>query len=171
MYYVPGNIAGARELVLGQGPKTGSLSIEERFEEMNKLLLSTSATLALALASAGVGYAQTSQTPNSQTPPASEQSQSSSEQQQDSQGQMQLSKSQTEQVQKALKSAGLYKGPIDGEMGPRMKQAVSQFQQQNGLNQTGVVDQQTFAALSNNNNNQGSNNQNQGTAPTPNTTR
>jgi peptidoglycan hydrolase-like protein with peptidoglycan-binding domain len=83
---------------------------------------------------------------------------------------MQLSTSQAEQVQKELKSAGLYKGPIDGEVGPKMKQAISQFQQQNGLNQTGVVDQQTFAALSYNNN-QGSNNQNEGTAPTPNTTR
>jgi len=46
-----------------------------------------------------------------------------------------------------------------------MKQAISQFQPQNGLNQTGVVDQQIFAVLSNNNNNQRSNNQNQGTVP------
>jgi peptidoglycan hydrolase-like protein with peptidoglycan-binding domain len=138
---------------------------------MNRLLLSASATVALAFASAGVGYAQTSPATHSQTPATSEPSQSSTEQPQGSQGQMQLSKSQAEQVQKELKSAGLYKGPIDGEVGPKMKQAISQFQQQNGLNQTGVVDQQTFAALSNNNNNQGSKNQNEGTALTPNTTR
>jgi peptidoglycan hydrolase-like protein with peptidoglycan-binding domain len=137
---------------------------------MNRLLLTTTTAVAFALAFSGVGHAQTSPATHSQTP--TEHPQSSTVQPQSSQGQMQLSKSQTEQVQKELKSAGLYKGPIDGEMGPEMKQAISQFQQQNGLDQTGVVDQQTFAALSNNN--PGSNNQNQGTGPTtntPNTTR
>jgi peptidoglycan hydrolase-like protein with peptidoglycan-binding domain len=83
------------------------------------------------------------------------------EQSQSSQGEMHLSKDQAKQVQQDLKSAGLYKGAIDGEMGPEMKQAISQFQQQNGLNKTGVVDDETFAALSKEG--QGSN------QPTPNT--
>ena len=127
---------------------------------MNRLLLSSAAAFALAIAPVGAVYAQTSSATHSQTPTMTEQSQTS-------QGEMHLSKTQAKQVQQQLKSAGLYKGTVDGEMGPEMKQAVSQFQQQNGLNQTGVVDQQTFAALSNN---QGSsNNQNQDTAPTPNT--
>lgn len=128
---------------------------------MNRLLLSSAAALALAIAPVGAVYAQTSSATHSQTPTTMEQSQSS-------QGEMHLSKTQAKQVQQELKSAGLYKGPVDGEMGPEMKQAISQFQQQNSLNQTGVVDQQTFAAL---NKNQGSDNQNQGAAPTPNTSR
>jgi peptidoglycan hydrolase-like protein with peptidoglycan-binding domain len=126
---------------------------------MNRLLLSTVSAVALAIAPAGVVYAQTSSATHSQTPSTMEQSQSS-------QGEMHLSKTQAKQVQEELKSAGLYKGPVDGEMGPEMKQAISQFQQQKGLSRTGVVDQQTFAALGKD---QGSNSQNQGTGPTPNT--
>ena len=126
---------------------------------MNRLLLSTVSAVALAIAPVSVVYAQTSSATHSQTPSTMEQSQSS-------QGEMHLSKTQAKQVQEELKSAGLYKGPVDGEMGPEMKQAISQFQQQKGLSQTGVVDQQTFAALSKD---QGSNSQNPSTAPTPNT--
>jgi peptidoglycan hydrolase-like protein with peptidoglycan-binding domain len=54
-----------------------------------------------------------------------------------------LSQDQVKQVQQHLKSSGLYKGEVDGEIGPETKQAISQFQQQNGLNQTGALDQQT----------------------------
>jgi peptidoglycan hydrolase-like protein with peptidoglycan-binding domain len=37
-------------------------------------------------------------------------------------------------------------------MGPEMKQAVSEFQQKHELKQTGMLDQETLAALNNNQN-------------------
>jgi peptidoglycan hydrolase-like protein with peptidoglycan-binding domain len=61
-----------------------------------------------------------------------------------------LSQTEIQQLQQHLKGAGLYRGSVDGEMGPETKHAISQFQQQNGLDQTGVVDQQTLSALSSN---------------------
>jgi peptidoglycan hydrolase-like protein with peptidoglycan-binding domain len=58
------------------------------------------------------------------------------------------SESEIKQAQEQLKSAGLYKGTADGKMGPETKQAISEFQQKNGLTKTGELDQQTMAALS-----------------------
>jgi len=135
---------------------------------MKKLVLATASVLALGIAGMGVGSAQTpssspnaqtpsssAQTPfaspNAQTPSSSAQIPSSSTMSQGSQAQsspVNLSESQIKQVQQQLKGAGLYRGSVDGAMGPETKQAVSQFQQQNGLDQTGVVDQQTLSALS-----------------------
>jgi hypothetical protein len=56
-------------------------------------------------------------------------------------------RSQLKQAQQQLRSAGLYKGRIDGQMGPRTRQAVIAFQQQHNLSTTGRLDQQTMAAL------------------------
>src|SRR4051812_32570608 len=135
---------------------------------MKKLVLATASVLALGIAGAGIGSAQTpSSTPNAQTPSVTTQTPSSATQtpysatqtpssatmSQGPQGQgaaVNLSESQIEQIQQQLKGAGLYRGSVDGEMGPETKQAISQFQQQHGLNQTGVVDQQTLSALSSN---------------------
>lgn len=58
-----------------------------------------------------------------------------------------LSETQIKQVQKQLKTAGLYKGEADGKMGAETKQAIQQFQQRQGLPATGQLDQQTMAAL------------------------
>jgi peptidoglycan hydrolase-like protein with peptidoglycan-binding domain len=54
------------------------------------------------------------------------------------------------QAQKQLKQQGLYKGRVDGKMGPETAQAVSKFQQQNGLPQSSELDQQTLAKLGGN---------------------
>ena len=142
---------------------------------MKKLVLATASVLALGIAGLGVGSAQTpSSSPNAQTPsssaqtpyaspnaqspsstaqspPSSAQMPSSGTLSQGSQGQsapVNLSQTEIQQVQQQLKGAGLYRGSVDGEMGPETKQAISKFQQQHGLNQTGVVDQQTLSALS-----------------------
>ncbi len=61
-----------------------------------------------------------------------------------------LSQNQLKQVQEQLKTAGLYKGKADGRMGSETRQAIQQFQQQNGLQATGRLDQQTMAALQSN---------------------
>ena len=137
---------------------------------MKKLVLATASVLALGIAGMGVGSAQTTSSspstqapspsaqtpyasPNAQSPSTSSQMPSSSTMSQGSQAQsapVNLSESQIKQVQQQLKGAGLYRGSVDGEMGPETKQAISKFQQQHGLNQTGVVDQHTLSALSTN---------------------
>jgi peptidoglycan hydrolase-like protein with peptidoglycan-binding domain len=51
------------------------------------------------------------------------------------------------QAQRQLKQQGLYNGRVDGKMGPETAQAISKFQQQNGLPQSSQLDQQTMAKL------------------------
>ncbi len=52
-----------------------------------------------------------------------------------------------QQIQTALKNAGLYNGAIDGKIGPASKRAVEAFQQANGLKVDGKVGPKTWAAL------------------------
>jgi peptidoglycan hydrolase-like protein with peptidoglycan-binding domain len=51
------------------------------------------------------------------------------------------------QAQQQLKQQGLYKGRVDGKMGPETAEAVSKFQEKNGLPQNSQLDQQTIAKL------------------------
>jgi peptidoglycan hydrolase-like protein with peptidoglycan-binding domain len=51
------------------------------------------------------------------------------------------------EAQQDLRSAGLYKGKIDGIAGPETTQAVKNFQQKNELPQTGMLDQATMLQL------------------------
>jgi len=52
------------------------------------------------------------------------------------------------EIQRALKHAGFYQGPIDGKIGPVTREAIRQFQQVNGLKVDGVVGRQTWEKLS-----------------------
>jgi peptidoglycan hydrolase-like protein with peptidoglycan-binding domain len=61
------------------------------------------------------------------------------------------SPSQVLQAQQELKSQGLYRGAIDGVVGPETQTAVSQFQKQQGLPQTAQLDQQTLDRLNGSN--------------------
>jgi peptidoglycan hydrolase-like protein with peptidoglycan-binding domain len=47
------------------------------------------------------------------------------------------------QAQQKLADEGLYRGPVDGLMGPQTKAALSAYQQKNGLQQTARLDQAT----------------------------
>ncbi|MDO8662871.1 MAG: peptidoglycan-binding domain-containing protein [Candidatus Omnitrophota bacterium] len=51
------------------------------------------------------------------------------------------------QIQRALKSAGFYQGPIDGKIGPKTKEAIRKFQKANGLKADGIVGKRTSAEL------------------------
>ncbi|HEV8680789.1 MAG TPA: peptidoglycan-binding domain-containing protein [Stellaceae bacterium] len=51
------------------------------------------------------------------------------------------------QAQEQLKAQGLYKGAIDGDLGPQTKMALSQFQRRNGLPETATLDMQTRERL------------------------
>ena len=56
--------------------------------------------------------------------------------------------SHDQEIQAALKNAGLYSGKIDGKLGPASKKAIEDFQTQNGLKVDGKVGPKTWAALS-----------------------
>lgn len=51
------------------------------------------------------------------------------------------------EAQRVLKQDGLYKGGIDGKVGPETKTAVKKFQRQNGLRQTAQLDSRTMNKL------------------------
>jgi len=51
------------------------------------------------------------------------------------------------QIQRALKNAGYYEGPIDGKIGPKTKAAIIKFQKANGLKADGIAGKRTSAEL------------------------
>lgn len=50
-------------------------------------------------------------------------------------------------IQKGLKSAGYYSGVIDGKIGPDSREALRNFQRDNGLTPDGVCGRQTWNKL------------------------
>jgi peptidoglycan hydrolase-like protein with peptidoglycan-binding domain len=75
-------------------------------------------------------------------------SKSAPAQQQSNNGQQsnQASRDEIKQAQQALDEKG-FKVNADGVLGSQTKQALSKFQQQQGLQQTGQLDQETLSAL------------------------
>lgn len=51
------------------------------------------------------------------------------------------------QIQMTLKNAGFYKGPIDGKIGPKTKEAIKDFQKARGLKVDGIVGKRTTQEL------------------------
>lgn len=51
------------------------------------------------------------------------------------------------QIQQALQDKGHNVGDVDGVMGPRTREALRQYQQSQGMEGTGRVDQQTVSSL------------------------
>jgi len=52
-----------------------------------------------------------------------------------------------EKIQRALKSAGVYTGPVDGKIGAGTKEAIIEFQKSHGLKADGVLGKKTWEAL------------------------
>ncbi len=52
-----------------------------------------------------------------------------------------------QQVQERLRQAGAYQGRVDGVWGPESQQALERYQQRNGLQVTGQMNQATAATL------------------------
>ena len=50
-------------------------------------------------------------------------------------------------VQRALRREGYYDGPVDGDIGPRSRCAIREFQEDNGLYATGRIDSRLLRAL------------------------
>jgi len=111
----------------------------------------TPPTQATALMSAG---STTSQGQPSYTQPQENATQTQPSQTQPSYGQAQIpnnapnnANEQVRTAQQQLRAAGFYNGPVDGVMDPDTRAAIARFQQQNGLQQTQSLDQQTLARL------------------------
>ncbi len=62
-------------------------------------------------------------------------------------GTVNLSRDQIRQAQIILKQKGFEVGDLDGKLGPRTRKALMAYQQQQGLQATGQMDQQTVSAL------------------------
>ena len=54
---------------------------------------------------------------------------------------------EVEEIQRVLKERGLFNGEITGYYGEQTRQAVTKFQKQQGLNQTGIADEVTLKRL------------------------
>jgi len=52
-----------------------------------------------------------------------------------------------EKIQRALKSAGVYTGKVDGKIGPGTKEAIIEFQKSHGLKADGVLGKKTWEEL------------------------
>jgi len=53
----------------------------------------------------------------------------------------------TAQVQRELRRLGYYDGSVDGEIGPITRRAIRGFQEENGLEITGTIDQALLRLL------------------------
>jgi peptidoglycan hydrolase-like protein with peptidoglycan-binding domain len=111
---------------------------------MRKLILATTSVLALGIGGAPVDYAANAgnTVPNAGwnmplAPGTSQHLQTAAS----------LSKDDVRQAQLELRNMGLYKGSLDGVVGPESKRGLEQFQKNNGLDRTARLDGQTMVAL------------------------
>ena len=117
----------------------------EQKSEIEKYLTTPSASPEQALvsqpgdATAVASQAQTPQTPPSEEYFASQSALPASDEAFAAPG--------IEEVQQALKNAGLYTGKIDGDLGPKTKKAIMEFQGQNDLRADGKVGPKTWSQL------------------------
>ncbi len=104
---------------------------------IRKLLLGTASVLALGIGGAALDYAATAGNPvNAATmPPAAQTSDSLTT------GDA-LRKDNIRWAQVELRDKGLYKGSLDGVLGPETKRALGQFQKNNGLGRTASLDRE-----------------------------
>ena len=130
--------------------------------------LTAAVALTAALGMAGLAHAQSSTnpstSPSTMNPTGATQSPStmgttgaSSSGTQGPQANMNQPASQADiqQAQQQLKSQGLYRGAVDGVMGPETQTALMAFQREHSLPQTAQLDQQTLSALSGGGSNSG----------------
>ena len=66
---------------------------------------------------------------------------------QEAEAPQEFSEPSAEQIQQALKNAGLYDGEVDGKIGPKTQEAIENFQTQNNLKVDGKVGAQTWGKL------------------------
>lgn len=114
---------------------------------MGKLFLTTLSVLALATAGAGIGRAAGSATKSQSVTSFMAAHGVHAGQKGMSTRAINFSHRQIVRVQQHLKADNLYRGPIDGQMNARTRQAIAQFQKGHHLPPSGTVDLRTQAAL------------------------
>jgi Putative peptidoglycan binding domain len=119
-------------------PAMRCLTVTNMEKNMKKALLTGVALLSLAVLPAS---AQVNSPPQPADQHAAQQNNSAGAQQN------KLSRDEIMRAQQALDQKGFDVGKADGIMGPRTKQALDKFQQQQKLQQTGQLDQATLSAL------------------------
>ena len=122
-------------------PATRWLTVTNMEKNMKKALLTGVALLSLAILPASAQVNSPQQPINGQH--VAKQNNSAGAQQ----NKNQISRDEIMQAQQALDQKGFDVGKADGIMGPRTKQALDKFQQQQKLQQTGQLDQNTLSAL------------------------
>jgi peptidoglycan hydrolase-like protein with peptidoglycan-binding domain len=95
---------------------------------------------ALALMVASGALAAQSTTPSNASPTQRAQQSTTMQSQGEPRGEV-------KEAQQKLKSDNLYKGSVDGILGPETQQALKEFQKKNNLQQTGRLDDQTEQKL------------------------
>jgi peptidoglycan hydrolase-like protein with peptidoglycan-binding domain len=107
-----------------------------------KFVLGTASVLALGIGGAALDHAaDAGDTVSAASVPAVSQA---SESRQD---EAFIRKDDIRWAQLELRNRGLYKGSLDGVLGPETKQALRRFQRNNGLSQTAAVDRQSWEVL------------------------
>jgi peptidoglycan hydrolase-like protein with peptidoglycan-binding domain len=116
---------------------------------MKKDVLTTVAALSLGLLAAWPAAAQQSQTPRQPQQNTSQSSQpgAGANSSPNQTAGVDLNRDQIRRVQQALDQKGFKAGRSDGRMGPETRDAVRSFQQKQGMQANGEIDQQTLAAL------------------------
>lgn len=102
------------------------------------------AASALALTVGSGAMAAQSAMPSTASPAARAEKSTTMQNQAQNQGEP---RAEVKEVQQKLKSENLYKGNVDGIIGPETQQALKQFQKKNNLQQTGRLDDQTAQKL------------------------
>jgi peptidoglycan hydrolase-like protein with peptidoglycan-binding domain len=112
---------------------------------IRKMLLGAASVLALGIGGAALDYAADAGNPVdvATMPPATQTSDSSLT----GDTLRALRKDDIRWAQVELRDRGLYKGSLDGILGPETKRALGQFQKNNGLGSTASLDAQTWEAL------------------------
>ena len=117
---------------------------------IRKLLLGTAAVLVLGIGGAALDYAADPGNPvNPATMPPDAQTSDSSmtgEALRKLTGEA-FRKDVIRRAQVELRDRGLYKGSLDGILGPETKRALGRFQKNNGLGRTALLDAQTWEVL------------------------
>ena len=76
-----------------------------------------------------------------------QQEQAQQQQAQQQQGQQQSRSEAVKELQQALNDQGYSAGPVDGIMGPQTQSAVRNYQEAQGMQASGEVDQETLSSL------------------------
>lgn len=109
---------------------------------LRKCVLGTASVLALGIGGAALDYAADAgdAVPGASMPPLSQASESQP-------ASDIFRKDDIRWAQVELRYRDLYKGSLDGVMGPQTKRALARFQMTNGLDRTASIDARTWEAL------------------------